>query len=187
MGVPLPKLPLADYMAWENDQPDRHEFYRGEIFPMVGGTSGHNRVVVNLTRRIDAHLDATPCHVFSQNMKLQVSSDACFYPDLMVTCGQSFAGDELAVTEPVLIVEILSPGTKGYDRRDKFILYRSLASLREYALIDPAARTVEVFSWTAPGAWLLNDQTGAEKLSLASIGCELPMEWVFKGVAGTSE
>ena len=182
MGLPLPKMTLAEYMAWETAQPDRHEFYRGETFAMVGGTSGHNRVVVNLTRRIDAHLDGTACHVFSENMKLQLSDEGCFYPDVMVTCGKVFKGDELAVTEPLLIIEVLSPSTQGYDRRNKFILYRSLASLREYALIDPDTRTVEVFTLTDSGAWLLTDQTNLGTLTLASIDCKLPLEWVFKGM-----
>lgn len=182
MGMPLPKMTLAEYLAWETAQPDRHEFNRGETFAMVGGTSGHNRVIVNLTRRIDAHLDGTPCRVFSENMKLQLADEACFYPDVMVTCGKTFKGDELAVTEPLLIVEVLSPSIQGFDRGNKFILYRSLASLREYALIDPATRTVEVFTWTDSGAWLLTDQTHLGTLTLASIGCKLPLEWVFKGM-----
>jgi hypothetical protein len=78
-GTPLPKMTLAEYMAWKAEQPDRHEFYRGETFAMVDGTSGHNRVIVNLTRRIDAHLAGTACHVFSRNMKLQLADEGCFY------------------------------------------------------------------------------------------------------------
>lgn len=175
-------MTLAEFLAWENAQPDRHEFHRGETFAMVGGTSGHNRVIVNLTRRIDAHLDGTDCRVFSENMKLRLADEGCFYPDVMVTCGQSFKGDELAVTAPTLIIEVLSASTEGYDRRNKFILYRGLASLREYVLIDPVTRTVEVFTLTDGGAWLLTDQANDATLVLASIACELPQEWVFKGL-----
>ena len=182
MGVPLLKMSLAEFMAWENAQPDRHEFYRGETFAMVGGTARHNRVILNLASRIGDHLDGTPCQVFAENMKVQLADEGVLYPDVMVTCGKAEAGDEQIVTDPKLIIEVLSPSTKGYDKRDKFILYRSLPSLREYVLIDPAKRQIEVFTLADAGAWLLTDQTKADALSLASIDCRLPTELVFKGV-----
>jgi Uma2 family endonuclease len=71
---------------------------------------------------------------------------------------------------------------RGNDKRDKFTAYRTLASLREYALIDPAKRQVEVFTLAEGGAWLLRDQAAADVLTLASIDCTLAMELVFKGV-----
>lgn len=97
---------------------------------------------------------------------------------------KAVAGDEQIVTDPKLIIEVLSPSTKGYDKRDKFILYRSLPSLREYVLIDPAKRHVEVFTSADAGAWLMTDQTRSDALRLASIDCRLPMALVFKGVEG---
>lgn len=184
MGLPLPKMTLAEYLAWEDTQDERHEFYRGDTFAMVGGTRGHNRVVVNLTRRIDTHLDGSDCEVFSENMKLQLAQEGCFYPDLMVTCGKPLQDQSLTVTQPLLIIEVLSPSTEGFDRGNKFALYRKLASLRQYVLIDPLTRTVEVYTQTPSGDWLLSDQTARETLALASIDCELPMAWVFKGIEG---
>ncbi len=181
MGRPLSKMTLAEFLAWESAQPERHEFFRGETFARVGGTLRHNRVVLNLASRIGDHLGGTPCQVFAESVKVQLS-EGVLYPDVMVTCGSAEAGDELAVTDPMLVIEVLSPGTKGYDKRDKFILYRTLASLREYVLIDPAQRQVEVFTLADAGAWLLTDQTRAEVLTLASIDFTLPMAAVFKGV-----
>jgi Uma2 family endonuclease len=185
MGLPLQRMTCAEFLAWEEQQPDRHEFYRGETFAMVGGTARHNRVVLNLANRIGDHLDGTPCQVFAENMKVQLA-EGVLYPDVMVTCGQAEAGDEQTISDPKLIIEVLSPNTKGYDKRDKFILYRTLASLREYVLIDPVNRQVEVFTLADAGAWLLTDQTTAVELILASIDCKLPMELVFKGVAVAS-
>jgi Uma2 family endonuclease len=185
MGLPLQRMTCAEFLAWEEQQPDRHEFYRGETFAMVGGTARHNRVVLNLANRIGDHLDGTPCQVFAENMKVQLA-EGVLYPDVMVTCGQAEAGDEQTISDPKLIIEVLSPNTKGYDKRDKFILYRTLASLREYVLIDPVNRQVEVFTLADAGAWLLTDQTTAVELALASIDCKLPMELVFKGVAVAS-
>ncbi len=182
MGMPLRKMSVAEFLAWEEHQPERHELYLGETFAMVGGTARHNRVILNLASRIGDHLDGTPCQVFAENMKVQIA-EGVLYPDVMVTCGKADAGDEQTVTDPKLIIEVLSPSTKGYDKRDKFILYRSLASLREYALIDPAKRQVEVFTLAEAGTWSLTDQTAADTLTLTSIDCTLPMDLVFKGVA----
>ena len=179
-------MTLADFLTREEHQTERHEFFRGETFAMVGGTARHNRVTLNLASRIEDHLDGTKCQVFAENMKVQIT-DGVLYPDVMVTCGKAEAGDEQAVTDPKLIVEVLSPSTRGYDKRDKFILYRTLASLREYVLIDPTKRQVEIFTLVDGGAWLLTDQTTAGVISLASIDCKLSMELVFRGVASEAE
>ena len=181
MGLPLQRMSLADFLAWEALQAERHEFHRGESFAMVGGTARHNRVILNLAGRIGDHLDGTPCQVFAETMKVQ-TADGVLYPGVMVTCGKAEAGDEHIVTDPKLVIEVLSPSTSGYDRRDKFILYRSLSTLLEYVLVDPAKRHVEVFTRAEAGAWLLTDQTLASHLTLRSIEFELPLASMFKGV-----
>lgn len=176
------KMTLTEFLEWEEQQGERHEFYRGETFSMAGETARHNRVVLNLASGIGDHLDGTPCQVFAVSMKVQIA-DAVLYPDVMVTCAKADAGDEWTVTDPRLIIEVLSPGTKGcYDQQNKFILYQELASLREYVLVDLARRQVEVFILAQDGTWLPTDQTRAGVLSLSSIDCRLPMESVFKGV-----
>jgi Uma2 family endonuclease len=182
MGVPLHKMTQVEFLAWEAHQPIRHEFYEGETFAMVGGTARHNRVILNLVSRISDHLDGTMCQVFAENMKVLLSNDAVLYPDVVVSCGKAQAGDEQFIADPKLIIEVLSPSTKGYDKRDKFILYRSLPSLRDYVLIDPIKREIELFSLTDKGAWLLTDQTHMTELWLPSIDCKLSMHLVFKGV-----
>lgn len=183
MGLPLARMTLAEFLAWEEEQPDRHEFYRGEVFAMVGGTARHNRVILNLAGRLSEHLDGSPCQVFAEGMKLQLV-EACAYPDVMVTCSKALAGDEKSITDPKLVIEVLSPSTSGYDKREKFALYRTLPSLQEYALIDPVARQVEVFTRAEAGAWRFTDQSEAEVLVLDSIGLSLPLSFVFKGVEG---
>lgn len=174
-------MTLTEFMAWEAQQAERHEFYRGETFAMASGTARHNRVVLNLVSLIGDHLDGTPCQVFATSLQVLIA-DGVFYPDVMVTCAKAEAGDEQTTTAPKVIIEVLSPGTKGYDQRNKFILYRTLASLREYVLIDPARRQVEVFTLAQDGVWLAADQTQASVLWLSSIDCRVPMDSVFKGV-----
>ncbi len=108
--------------------------------------------------------------------------DGVLYPDVVVTCGKAEAGDEQFVTDPKLVIEVLSQGTTGYDKRSKFARYCTSTLLHEYVLIDPTQRLVEVFILAEGGAWLLMDQTATSVLSLASIDCKLPMDTVFKGV-----
>lgn len=148
---------------------------------MVGGTARHNRVIMNLGSSIAAHLDGTGCQAFTESMKLQIA-EGILCPDVVATCGKAEAGDEQIVTAPKLIIEALSPSPKGYDQRDKFILYRSLPSLCEYAVIDPSERRLEVFTLADAAAWMLVDQTQAGALTLGSIGLTLPMGTVLKGV-----
>ena len=180
--MPLSKMTLEEFLAWEGDQPERHEFHRGETFAMVGGTRGHHRVITNLVRHLGNHLDDGPCQVFSEAMKVQVGLEAILYPDVLVTCDKHYQADELAVTAPTLVVEVLSPSTEAYDRGKKFALYRKLPSLREYVLIDLEARQAEVFRPQPDGSWSFVETSGDGVLALASIGCELPLEWVFKGM-----
>ena len=175
-------MTLAEFLVWEGQQPERYEFYRGETFAMAGGSARHNRVVLNLASRIGDHLDGTSCQVFATSMKVQIL-DRVLYPDVLVTCAKADAGNERTVPNPRLIIEVLSPGAKGCDKRNKFILYRTMPSLREYVLIDPARRQVEVFTLAKDGAWWLTDQTQAGELTLSSIDCKLPIKSVFKGVS----
>ena len=86
------------------------------------------------------------------------------------------------MTAPTLVVEVLSPSTEAYDRGKKFALYRKLPSLREYVLIDLDARQTEVFRPQSDGSWNFVESSGDGVRALASIGCELPLGWVFKGM-----
>lgn len=184
MGVPQHKLTLAEYLAWEDQQPGRSEFFRGEVFAMVGGRRGHGRVVANLVRHLGNELDDTPCQAFSENMKVQVADDAVLYPDVFVTCRRPFSANDAVFTDPVLIIEVLSPSTQRYDRSEKFAVYRKLASLREYVLVDPDTRRVEVFRPGDDGHWKLYDMSDDEALVLESVDCAIPLRAVFKDMDG---
>ena len=182
MGSPLPKLTLEDYLRWENEQPDRHEFHRGEVFAMVGGRRIHGRVVGNLVRALGNALSGSKCQVFAEGMKVQPSDDTVLYPDVFVTCDPDDLRAEMIFRAPTLVIEVLSPTTQAYDRSQKFALYRRMASLKEYALIDPETRRIEVFRIGSDGLWVLHDMSDGTVLTLASVSCEMTMVEVFEGV-----
>ena len=177
-----PKLSLEAYFSWEAQQPGRHEFHRGEVFAMVGARRVHGRVVANLVRRVGEALDGSPCQVFHEGMKLQVADDAVLYPDLFVTCDPVDLATEQVFRAPVLVVEVLSPATQGYDRSQKFALYRRLPSLKEYVLVDPDTRRVDAFRRTAEDQWVLHDMSEADTLEVACLGIRVPMAEVFAGM-----
>ncbi len=182
MGAPPHKLSLSEFMVWEAEQKGRNEFHRGEVFAMVGDRRGHGRIIANLVRHLGNHLDGTPCQVFSEGMKVQIADDTVVYPDVFVTCDKRFRFDELVITEPVLVIEVLSPATQGYDRSTKFAFYRRLQSLREYALIDPDTRRVEVFRPGEDGHWTLFDMSDGAVLEFLSVDARVALADLFKGM-----
>lgn len=182
MGVPPHRLSLAAYLAWEAEQAERNEFWRGEVFAMVGAKRGHGRVIANLMRHLGNHLDGTPCQAFSENMKVQVGEQAVLYPDVFVTCDREFSASQAVFTTPILIVEVLSPSTQGYDRSKKFAIYREIDSLREYALVDPDTRRVEVYRLGDDGLWNLLDMSDGPCIELATIEARIALDAVFDGM-----
>lgn len=182
MGVPLHKLSIAQYLAWENAQAGRSEFFRGEVFGMVGGRRGHGRVVANLMRHLGNHLDSSPCQAFSENMKVQVGDEAVLYPDVFVTCDSNFSAADAVFTSPLLIIEVLSHSTQRYDRSEKFAIYRKLLSLREYVLADPDTRRMEVYRPLSDGSCTFIDMSEQADLVLESITCRIPLHCLFKGM-----
>ena len=177
-----PKMTLAEYMAWEEQQPGRNEFCRGDIYVMTGVRMENAIVTANLARHVGNHLSGTPRRVFIEAMKVQIADDMVLYPDVFVACGP-FKPGVLVVTDPVLIVEVLSPSTQAYDRSQKFALYRRLPALQEYALIDPETRRVEVSRSNDDGYWNLIDMSDDAAVHLESIQCRIEMADLFDGVS----
>jgi len=182
MGLPQQKLTLQAYLDWENAQPEKHEFHRGEVFAMVGARRTHGCVIANLMMQLGLQLRGKPWQVFSGGMKVQIGDDTILYPDVFVTCDRQDLRTEMIFRAPTLVVEVLSPSTQAYDRSQKFALYRRLASLREYLLIDPETRRCEVFRINAEGLFVLHDMSEAAALEFSCIGCQVAIADVFDGL-----
>jgi Uma2 family endonuclease len=178
-------MSLTEYLDWENAQPDRNEFFRGEVFAMVGGRRTHGRVVGNLARHLGNQMEGSPCQVFSESMKVQVADDAVLYPDVFVTCDPQDLKTEMIFRAPLLVAEVLSPSTQAYDRSQKFALYRRLPALKEYLLVDPDTRRVEAFRRTPDDQWMLRDMSDDAELHLASIDARIPLADLFAGLEPT--
>ena len=171
VGVALESRPMTadEFLAWESTQMDRHEFIRGAVFAMTGGVDRNDTVAGNLYMKLRQHLRGTPCRVYGSDVKLRVDAADCFfYPDLMVTCSAADLADRLVKREPVLVVEVLSPSTAGFDRGAKFADYRRLPSLAEYLLVDVERLQCDLYRKGADGLWVLHPSGPDEAVRLAS-------------------
>jgi Uma2 family endonuclease len=178
-----PVFTAQDYLVWEAQQLERHEFLDGEVFAMAGADDRHNTVAGNLFVALRQHFSGTPCRTYMSDMRLQVAAaNAYFYPDLMVTCSAQDQASPLFKAEPTLIVEVLSPSTAAYDRGLKFSHYRQIASLQEYVLIDLDTRHVDCYRKGADGLWVLHPFARGETVMLASVALELTAAQLFADV-----
>jgi Uma2 family endonuclease len=189
MGIPqaIHKMTAQEFAQWELDEPERHEFFRGEVFKvfgMGGARREHNDVAGNCYLALRYHLKGTPCRTFMADMKVHVAATGdMFYPDVLVTCDPRDLTASLEMQHPKLIIEVLSPSTATFDRGDKFLTYRRIEALEEYALVDPHGKSFEVYRRQANRSdWLLTQGITEEGLVLHSVGLTVPSDLLFENV-----
>jgi phenylacetic acid degradation protein len=167
---------VEDYLQMEEYSNVKHEYYQGEIFAMSGARPDHNTIVVNAIISLGIKLRGSTCQVFNGDQRVHIEETGLFtYPDASLVCGEPvfWKNDELNLTNPVVIIEVLSPSTKGYDRGKKFSLYKRLKSLQEYVLIDSHSVLVEHWvkdlagDWTARKYDRLDDKFVIEKAAVS--------------------
>ena len=183
---------LKEYLALERESDERLEFWNGEIFAMSGGTLGHERVMRNAYDSLRANLEGSTCEVFASNMQIKVPSAPPYrYADGSVVCGkvevERFNGVDLLLN-PVLIYEVLSPGTEAYDRGDKFTHYKSIESLREYLLIAQHRPHGTHYVRQQDGSWSYSEINGLDgTVYLPSLGITLKLTDVYQNVEFESD
>jgi Uma2 family endonuclease len=185
-----------EYLAWEEQQIFRHEYLNGEVYAMTGGTLPHNAVAVNLVSLLRSHVRGTGCRVFINDVKVKVAKDsAYFYPDVLVTCDERDIKAKTIVQYPCLIIEVLSPGTEGYDRGEKFKQYRRLKTLKEYVLVNAETMGVECFQLNAQNKWELttyfadevSNETEVTIVQLTSIDFQCSLADIYDEVEMTEQ
>jgi Uma2 family endonuclease len=184
---PKPYYSFEDYLAIERECTDaKHEYVAGQVFAMAGASFNHNLICTNVASELRQQLKTRPCAVLANDMRLRVeSADACAYPDVVVLCDQPVFhdGHRDVLTNPTLVVEVLSPSTEGYDRGGKFAIYRGLPSLRQYVLIAQDRCAVDLFTRQADGRWLLDAYTAPDApIDFESIGCSLSLREIYDKV-----
>jgi Uma2 family endonuclease len=172
-----------EYLAIERASDTKNEYLDGIIYAMGGASAAHVQIVGNVAGELRSRLRDTPCLVYSTDLRVRVTRDGLYaYPDVLVVCGKpEFVDDELdTLTNPLLIVEVLSDSTKNYDRGEKFERYRSNPGFREYVLIAQDKVHVERYVRQADGTWVLHETNELEEeIELTSVGCRLPVSEIY--------
>lgn len=143
-------LSVEEYIQHEIETGQKYEYHDGMIYALAGGSLEHVLLIGNIYSELRNGLKEkrSNCKPITNDAKLYIEKENKYvYPDSMVVCGEIKKSDETkdALTNPILIVEVLSKSTSEYDRGDKFYFYRQIPSLREYILIDQSRYVVEVF------------------------------------------
>ncbi len=142
-----PKMTVAEYIAFEEQSEERHEFINGEVVDMAGTTLNHNSLVDSVKDLLKPSLRKRGCRAFSESIKVAVSETTYVYPDVVITCHPfDLRAESLIIRSPNLIVEVLSKSTAAKDRGIKWRQYRKMPSLWYYVLVEQYTMAVDVFS-----------------------------------------
>lgn len=186
MGLALknPKIfTSAEYLEFERQSEVKHELIDGEIFEMAGATKRHTLISANLLRSIGNQLFERDCNAYGSDMRVKISATEKYtYPDVVAVCGEEFFEDstEDTLLNPMLIIEVLSKSTEGYDRGAKFEYYQTIESFQEYVLISPEPFRVEQFVRKSKNEWTYFEFRSAEDVvKLHSINCEIVLKDIY--------
>jgi Uma2 family endonuclease len=174
----------AEYLALEAASNVRHEFLNGYIYAMAGGTPEHAAVASAITGLLFPQLRGKGCRAYNADLRVRTPSGLSTYPDVTIVCGatERHFEDQNAVTNPIVLIEVLSPSTEVYDRGDKLEHYKSLPSLRQVVLVSPQDQSVELWTRSTASRWsraLLRDGDVAE----LAIGARLDVYDLFDAAA----
>jgi Uma2 family endonuclease len=191
MGLPqkIHYYTPEEYLALEEASEERHEYHDGEIFAMAGGSFEHGRIVSNMNRLLGNALHGSKCSTFDSTVKIKVESTRSYvYPDITVICGKiEHDTDQKTVAKnPLLLVEVLSESTSGYDRGLKYYKYKQLPSLEVYILIEQSFALVDVFRKAEDGEWKSKSYFGLDAVvEVPVFGFKIPVAEIYNNVPFT--
>jgi len=185
-GQTKQSISVEAYLAMERESEEKHEYLNGEVLAMGGASPNHGLIVANVVTQFIIQLKKRPCTVYPTDLRVKVSQTGLHtYPDVVVVCGEPQFDDEMkdTLTNPTLLVEVLSETTKDYDRGGKFAYYRTLPSFMEYVLIAQDTPHLEHFLRQPNKRWTLYETDRMEDtVELESIGCTLSLADVYDKV-----
>lgn len=178
------QMTAAEYLEWERQQPERHEFYDGKVYSQAGGTRRHSLIGSNTLGEIRASLRSGECEAHGSDMRVHIEATGYHaYPGVSVVCPPVEGQADDVISNPVLVVEVLSSSTEDFDRGTKFGHYRQIPSLIDYLVISQDKPRVEHHWRTEDDLWMLRDVEGLdETLHLKSLDCRLPLNEVYAKV-----
>ncbi len=185
MANPAPhrKYTIEDFVRVEEYSNVRHEYLEGQIYAMAGGTPEHGTYAANIIGLLTAQLGQRPCRVQTSDVRIRVTATGLdTYPDVSVVCGHADrdTDDRNAITNPTVLVEVLSSSTEDYDRGEKLDHYKRIPSVREVVFVAHDGFRVDLLQRQSDGTWIARSARGGESVTLESIGCVLPVDDVYR-------
>ena len=185
MNVALRKpMTIAEFLAWEERQPTKHEFDGFAVVAMTGVTAAHSTIQANLVTALTQRLRGKPCRAHGSDLKLEVAG-SIRYPDAFVVC-TALGPTDRVVREPVVIFEILSPSTAQLDHGRKNEEYRDTPSVARYVILEQDAMRATVFARES-GRWVGTLHSGPAVLEMPELGIALPLAELYEAVALVAE
>ncbi len=180
------KFSIEEYLEMENAAVEKHEYYKGEIFSMPGSKVPHNEISGNLYFALRKKLQGKKCKPYNSDQRIHIESNTLFtYPDISIVCGEiiTLNNDNWNILNPTVIIEVLSPSTRNYDRGEKFKLYRYIPKLKEYILADSESIHIEVFRLNETNHWELEEYNSiTDFLQVKAVNESILISEIYEGV-----
>ena len=187
VAQPIGTMTEEEYLAFDRASDVKHEFFDGHVYAMAGASIAHGRIVNNTTVSLSVQFGDGPCEAITNDLRVRVAATRLnTFPDIVVLCHEPQITDDRkdTVTNPTLIIEVLSSSTEAHDRGEKWLHYQQIASLREYVLIAQAAPVIEQVVRQDDGTWRYMATIGLDSaVTFASIDCTLPLAEVYRRVS----
>ncbi len=175
-----------EYLELERKSDIKYEYLNGEIIPKIGLTTNHNKLAGKMASKLLISLEDQDYEIYISSVRLWIEEYNYYtYPDVMVVEGKSIyqGKGNTTITNPTLIIEVLSKSTADYDQGDKFDAYRSLSSFKEYILISQTAYYIKQFAKNEQSKWVLTDYRGESAiLKLESLAFEISLKELYKNI-----
>jgi Uma2 family endonuclease len=178
-------MTLAEFLAWEDRQPLRHEFDGVRAAALTGGTHAHAVIQANLAIAIGGRLRGGPCRFYGSDLKIRTSEDHIRYPDGFVACGPR-ENNSVLVSDPVVIFEVLSPSTAAMDRIVKAREYQATPSIQRYVMLEQDRIGATVYARIGDG-WTHEILVADSTLALPEIGVALALTELYEGLVFAPE
>ena len=177
------QMTVEEYFAFDEASEYKSEYIDGEVYPMTGGTAYHAEIMLNLGFALGLRLRGGDFRFYSSAMRVSVSPTRYLYPDLSIVRGEpELDARAINLFNPTLVAEVISPTTADRDRRFKRDLYRSVASLQVYLIVDQFEAQVEVDA-RHDDNWQTQEYGGLDAvISLPALDCELPLAEIYAGI-----
>ncbi|MGI0481744.1 Uma2 family endonuclease [Geminocystis sp. CENA526] len=177
---------VEEYLELEETAEYKSEYHDGEIIAMTGGTTNHNKIAGNFYFHFKSAFRGKSYDIYINDVRLSIPVERRYtYPDIMIIHDRTIyeSDKQTIVTNPLVIIEVLSNSTQNYDKGEKFKSYRSIESFQEYILIDQYSFSVEQFIKESDNEWRFKEYLGENQiLKLGKIDFEIPFSDIYEGV-----